>query len=290
MRRHRYIWNLPFAAALVVLLLNDHYWKWEYGNVLTGKLSDVAGLILLPLLLAYCWPRQGRWMPLLSGLFFLWWKSAGSEAALAWYNTWAPIPLSRVIDYTDYWALLVLIPVYAYLRHLDSVPATPPSHNRYSSAATGILALLTVLAFSATSPPHYFYYLHDTAELSLYKARYKVRLSTAEVLQRWEATGYTFHPDSALIDSLRRTTYYRFENLSVADSIYYRFPAVVLSNDTVEGVQVCLLPYPAERTTVIITGLQQPDLLPAGQPREDLQKYLDKQLKKKLIIPLRRKE
>jgi hypothetical protein len=155
--------------------------------------------------------------------------------------------------------------------------------------ATGVLALFTLVAFSATSPPYYFYYLHDIAELPLYKAKYKIRLSTAEVLQCWEAAGYAFSPDTALIDSLRQTTYYRFEELSAADSIYYRFPEITLGSDTVHGVQVCLLPYPTDRTTVVITGLQRPTPLPTGQTRETLAKYLDKQLKRKLIHPLRRK-
>jgi hypothetical protein len=37
--------------ALVLLVANDHWWKWSHPGVLTGKLSDVAGLVLFPLLL-----------------------------------------------------------------------------------------------------------------------------------------------------------------------------------------------------------------------------------------------
>ena len=33
--------------------LNDHYLKWAYPSVLTGKLSDFAGLVFFPLLLEY---------------------------------------------------------------------------------------------------------------------------------------------------------------------------------------------------------------------------------------------
>lgn len=38
-------------AALCTLGLNDHYLKAAYGNWLTGKLSDFAGLIFFPLFL-----------------------------------------------------------------------------------------------------------------------------------------------------------------------------------------------------------------------------------------------
>ena len=40
-----------FVAAAGVLALNDHVLKWAYGTWSTGKLSDVAGVLLLPLLL-----------------------------------------------------------------------------------------------------------------------------------------------------------------------------------------------------------------------------------------------
>jgi hypothetical protein len=38
-------------GALVVLVLNDHWWKRVHPSFVTGKLSDVAGLIFFPLLL-----------------------------------------------------------------------------------------------------------------------------------------------------------------------------------------------------------------------------------------------
>jgi hypothetical protein len=37
-----------FALALVVLVLNDHVLKTAYPGWITGKLSDVAGLVLAP--------------------------------------------------------------------------------------------------------------------------------------------------------------------------------------------------------------------------------------------------
>ncbi len=46
----------PIAlAAIAVLVLNDHVLKDAYGNALTGKLSDVAGLLFFPLMLQAGW-------------------------------------------------------------------------------------------------------------------------------------------------------------------------------------------------------------------------------------------
>ncbi|MCB1026884.1 MAG: hypothetical protein KDB24_03865 [Microthrixaceae bacterium] len=41
----------PVLIALAVVLLNDRVLKASYGNVLTGKLSDVAGVFVLPLVM-----------------------------------------------------------------------------------------------------------------------------------------------------------------------------------------------------------------------------------------------
>jgi hypothetical protein len=56
----------PLAiAALVLLILNDHVLKVLAPGPLTGKLSDLAGLVVLPLLILGAWELAmatlGRW-------------------------------------------------------------------------------------------------------------------------------------------------------------------------------------------------------------------------------------
>ena len=48
-----------FLLALVLLLLNDAWWKWEFGNWWTGKLSDFAGLFAFGLVAAL-WVGRSR--------------------------------------------------------------------------------------------------------------------------------------------------------------------------------------------------------------------------------------
>lgn len=52
-------------AALLVLVANDHLGKQAFPGFLTGKLSDVAGMIFFPLLLATAWRWSvgRRWQP-----------------------------------------------------------------------------------------------------------------------------------------------------------------------------------------------------------------------------------
>ena len=42
--------TVPALGAVMLLLLNDHLFKGLFGNALTGKLSDVAGLFVLPMI------------------------------------------------------------------------------------------------------------------------------------------------------------------------------------------------------------------------------------------------
>lgn len=51
---------LPTVAlvAVAILALNDHWFKHAYPGWLTGKLSDVAGMVFFPLLLRSLAPRR----------------------------------------------------------------------------------------------------------------------------------------------------------------------------------------------------------------------------------------
>lgn len=57
--------NPVALAALMLLLTNDHFFKAAWPGPLTGKLSDLAGVIFLPLFLVSAWEVLlaliGRW-------------------------------------------------------------------------------------------------------------------------------------------------------------------------------------------------------------------------------------
>jgi len=130
----------PIAwSALVLLLLNDHYLKQTFGNALTGKLSDVAGLIVFPLfVVGVCeWldsrrasdarPLAGAWPFWLTGVVFaamqlltpaaegfryglglLQWPYYCAKALLL-AAPWPPIrPVAHTADPTDLFALPAL--------------------------------------------------------------------------------------------------------------------------------------------------------------------------------------
>jgi hypothetical protein len=88
-----------------VLLLNDWVLKPAVGNWLTGKLSDAAGLVAFALFWTALLPTRRTWVFAVTAVSFALWKSPATDAPLAAWNALVPWPLSRVVDYTDWFAL-----------------------------------------------------------------------------------------------------------------------------------------------------------------------------------------
>ena len=90
-----------FIAAVLLLLANDHLFKAAFPGILTGKLSDVAGLFIAGALAMAVAPSR----PVLSlgGLtaIFVLWKSPLSQPLIDGWNTAGPFTIARVVDWTD---------------------------------------------------------------------------------------------------------------------------------------------------------------------------------------------
>jgi hypothetical protein len=98
----------PFVLALAALLVNDALLKQAYPGLLTGKLSDFAGLAVVALPLFAAFPRHARAIYLALIGAFLWWKSPASDTFIAFMNDAQPLLIGRTVDYGDLIALAVL--------------------------------------------------------------------------------------------------------------------------------------------------------------------------------------
>ncbi|MBO3742556.1 hypothetical protein [Actinoplanes flavus] len=147
-------------AALVLLIVNDHVWKAAHPGWVTGKLSDAAGLVVAPPLLAAVTgliaPRaRFRWVTpgaiLAVGVGFAMVKTMGYAAALA-SDAWSLVTPSLVrVDPSDLLALPFLAVAWWVARQ---EPRPAPQWLKALRLAVFLpLALAGVAATSAIPSP-----------------------------------------------------------------------------------------------------------------------------------------
>ena len=197
--------NPLFIINVILLLLNDGVWKYQFHNYLTGKLSDFTGLYAFTIFLIGISSFSRKKIVVFTALFFCWWKSPLSDPVVFLLNEYAGITVSRVVDYYDLLALIILPFVFI-------VKPVCFSKEKINCWAIRLSAIISFFAFCATSLPYreLYYYPSRVNEVS-FKEDFYSSLNTVGVLKRLDAekTGY-------IKDSVR---YYRVsENLD----LYYR--------------------------------------------------------------------
>ncbi|MCW2299035.1 hypothetical protein [Rhodococcus erythropolis] len=140
----------PWALVSVsVILVNDHVLKGAFGNTMTGKLSDVAGVFLFPLLLLSVLEVLRR---KLAGRAAIAWSIAVTSIGFAAVKTVSPIgdayewvigffrwtaggfrgellPIVVFRDPSDLWVLPILFASYLVVTHNRTrAPEGAPEH------------------------------------------------------------------------------------------------------------------------------------------------------------------
>jgi len=146
--------NPYFILSLVILILNDHVFKYIFDNWITGKLSDFTGLFMFPLLILAFFPKLKKHIFPLTALLFTLWKSELSEGFIHWWNSTPLFNIGRVVDYTDLIAIAIL-PfssfVYAKKNTFKSLKMQP-----------SLIAVISFIAICATSYSDYNLPINDT--------------------------------------------------------------------------------------------------------------------------------
>lgn len=138
------IYSAAFICGLVVLLANDFYFKANFHNSLTGKISDIAGLFIFPIFFTHFLGRK-NFVYTITALIFIVWKSEVSQPAIDLWNSLNFYHIGRTVDYSDLLALLILPVSYWYdanFRHVLS-----GSTKSYRTA----IVILSSFSFIATA-------------------------------------------------------------------------------------------------------------------------------------------
>ena len=137
----------PLLLSLAALITNDLYLKYAFPGLLTGKLSDFAGIFLVSFLAYGLWPKRRLAATATIVSLFIVWKSPLSQPLIDALNSVAPVRFARVVDYWDLLAFSIMPLARLSVTQLANKQAT----SRRRSIAVVPVALLTVVAVAATS-------------------------------------------------------------------------------------------------------------------------------------------
>ena len=219
MKRPNTLKNPVFISALLLLLLNDHIFKYQFHNTITGKLSDIAGLFIFPAFWAFFIPKYKKAIYWSTAILFVYWKSSWSQPLIDILAN-SIFPITRTIDYTDLWTLAILPVSYQYFNTKNSI--------QLRHISTSAIAIISFFAFCATSKPK-----DRTQLLSIqrnYNKEFKTKRSREQLLSKINAVGLEYTIDSVYdihahveanttekrtsIDTLRVREIIRIKNIS----------------------------------------------------------------------------
>ncbi len=158
MNKYQLISSKIFLFCLFLLLLNDFILKQLFPGLITGKLSDFAGLFVFILFWTWLFPKIKIHIYIFTVLFFIWWKSYFSQTFIDFWNEYIFFQIHRTIDYSDLVALLI-IP----FAHFYQVKKTKQNvvYNIQHRFLIVLLSCVSIFSFLATTLKRSFQYDQD---------------------------------------------------------------------------------------------------------------------------------
>ncbi len=138
-----------FIFSLILVLLNDFILKYNFPCWLTGKLSDFAGLFVFAVFWMAFFPEKRNVIVWTTAILFTWWKSPFSQPLIEFWNKSMFYEIDRVVDYSDFMALLVLPLAIKFCKN-NSI-----TKFRVSPVLTTMVAFFVFCSTSAIEPQLY---------------------------------------------------------------------------------------------------------------------------------------
>lgn len=198
-----------FVGSLAVLLSNDCWGKYAFPGLLTGKLSDFVGLIVLPVFCRVLFPSLSKKHILLTvALFFIWFKSPLSQPLLNTINQFSYWPVNRVVDYSDLVALCVL-PLAVRIQ-----PKTIRLQTTGFFFLRWALGAITFFSLCSTSVYRGLFQAHPAMDDVYFGESITIKRPAEEVLRNLEAKEIYYRRDSVM-----------FYPITNQDKLYYKTKA-----------------------------------------------------------------
>lgn len=163
-----------FLFGLLTLLLNDFVLKEVYGNWLTGKLSDIAGLFIFPLFWTTLFPKHKNKIFWTTGFLFIFWKSPLSQILIDTWNTNVIVNFQRTVDFTDLFALIILPVAFTVEKNKDKLKIV-----HFSPILPITISAFAFIATSYKSPQPKVYYFKN----------YSIQETQQTIIKRLEDAG-----------------------------------------------------------------------------------------------------
>lgn len=155
----------PFILCLTLLLSNDWWLKAASPGLITGKLSDFAGIAVVALLLFAAYPRRSVIVSLSISLTFLWWKSPASHWAIQTFNHLGLYQIGREQDYSDLFALLIIPFCLPVAKNPDRFALPWPRLRQWLTPPIAVITLFGIMGTSSMpTQQNYFIKTSNPAE------------------------------------------------------------------------------------------------------------------------------
>ena len=272
MKTKELILNPYFLIGLIILILNDFYLKYEYGNFITGKLSDLSGVLIFPMFLATIIPKLKKSASLITGIGFIIWKLPLFTPVVDLLNQFLPITIYRVIDYTDYIALLIL-PLSHYL--INCKNCNPDiSWMQLKNLPKYSLLVIAFFTFTATSVV-----MREMPRGTIYiGGSHTIKLSKDSVISSIKRMGYNCHFNKKDSTNVSSIDYFQTDNV-----IRYYGDSLIL--DTIANIKYQLTEINPNKTklTIINVTLSQEGSIQNWKTLKSLSKEYDIWFKENFI-------
>ena len=287
------LYSPQFILGLALLLLNDLLLKPQFHNWFTGKLSDVVGLYIFPLLWCAFFPVYKKHIYWLTALVFALWKSSLSQPLID-----AGIPFNRVVDMSDLWALMVL-PV-SYVCMASPLPSPKGEGVIMSTLSRGLVmtlishgvknvrpAIMTILALLVFCNDSLPYRMIGPKSQHFYKKKFKTKLTKVQLFARLDSAGVKYYRDSVFYSRYYYDTsqfaVQKIQDPGVRVMHFWRIKNYVAGHDTIKNIDFDFYSTPP-KNKLMVTGYDIDTLSWMGNVRafnEQERKY-DKVIRKSL--------